>query len=285
LPKHCYPERSEGSAVPRVETYAFHRKPGIAGTSSRAAISRADQPAPPGPPLRPPPENLYNRPVANRAYASFWTRDYSEDLMLDRFERWLETVPLSTERRGFTSLVIRAIAPSEAPLLEHDFRAGEADVAAVIALAREHRNSDCSYELEAHWDLWNLDPNTALWQHGPQRLLLICQGPDYDDGVAAESSHFLADLGLEHFFTGHAGLLGAGEPRATPAGPVEATFLERMSRQEHLREYHEKTRLNIRQLLDWTRSVEHALPIERTVLRSEGEENLEARLDQILTVR
>ncbi len=39
-------------------------------------------------------------PMANRAYVSFWTRDYSEDLMLDRFERWLETVPASARAPG-----------------------------------------------------------------------------------------------------------------------------------------------------------------------------------------
>lgn len=234
--------------------------------------------------LRPPPENLYNRPVANRAYASFWTRDYTEDLMLDRFERWLETVPVSAERPGFTSLIVRAVEPSEPPVFEHDFRAGEADAATVAALAREHRNADCSYEAEAHWDLWQPDLETGLWQRRPQRLLLICNGPDYDNGVAAESGHFLADLGLEHCFTGHAGLLGVRGQPAEPASPLEAEFLARMTRDDQLREYHEKTRQNIQQLMNWTRAVEQALPVERTVLWSEGEENLEARLDEILAV-
>jgi hypothetical protein len=222
--------------------------------------------------------------VANRAYASFWTRDYSEDLMLDRFERWLETVPVSPQRPGFASLIVRAVDPSQAPLLEHDFRAGEADAATVAALAREHRNSDCSYEAETHWDLWQPGLDTGVWQRAPQRLLLICHGPDYDGGVAAESGHFLADLGLEHLFTGHAGLLGARGRHAAPASPLEAEFVERMTREHHLREYHEKTRQNIQQLLDWTRAVEQALPVERTFLWSEGEENLEARLDEILAV-
>ena len=125
----------------------------------------------------------------------------------------------------------------------------------------------------------------ASGSSGPQGLLLICHGPDYDGGdPAAESGHFLADLGLEHLFTGHAGLLGTRAQRAEPASPVEADFLARMAREDRLREYHEKTRQNIQQLLDWTRAVENALPVERTVLWSEGEENLEARLDEILAV-
>ena len=222
--------------------------------------------------------------MANRAYASFWTRDYSEDLMLDRFERWLETVPASAERPGFASLVIRAVEPSEAPVLEHDFRAGGADAATVVALAREHRNADCSYEAETFWNLWQPDHETGVWQRAPRRLLLICNGPEYDGGVAAESGHFLADLGLEHCFTGHGGLLGASNRAAAPASQLEAEFLARMTRDDQLREYHEKTRQNIQQLMDWTRAVEQALPVERATLWSEGEENLEARLDEILAV-
>jgi hypothetical protein len=222
--------------------------------------------------------------VANRAYASFWTRDYSEGLMLDRFERWLETVPVSPGRPGFASLVVRAVEPSELPVFEHDFRDGEADFATVLALAREHANADCSYEVEAHWDLWQISLETGLWQSGPQRLLLTCHGPEYDNGVAAESGHFLADLGLEHLYTGHAGLLGTRGERTPPASPLEAEFVARMTLEDHLSEYHEKTRQNIQQLLDWTRRVENALPVERTVLWSEGETNLEARLDEILAV-
>jgi hypothetical protein len=222
--------------------------------------------------------------VANRAYVSFWIRDYSENLILDRFERWLRTVPLSATHPGFDTLTIRAIEPSEPPLLEHDFRGGQADAAAVTALAREHLHADCSYEVQTYWDLWHPNLDTGLWQRVPQQLLLIGHGSDYDQGVAAESGHFLADLGMEHLFTGHAGLLGLRGQRTAPANPVEAEFLDRMAREDQLREYYEKTRRNIQQLLDWTRAVEQALPVERTLLWSEGEENLEARLDEILAV-
>jgi len=89
---------------------------------------------------------------------------------------------------------------------------------------------------------------------------------------------------MEHCFTGHAGLLGAHNRPAGPASPLEAEFLTRMSHDDRLREYHEKTRQNIQQLMNWTRAVEQALPLERTALWSEGEENLEARLDEILAV-
>jgi hypothetical protein len=153
----------------------------------------------------------------------------------------------------------------------------------VVALCREHRNSDCCYEAEGQWDLWLHDLDTDTWRRGPQQIRLVCNGSDYENGAAAaESGHFFADLGLEHLFTGHAGLLGMRAPDAAPAGPIEAEFVARMAREDRLHEYHEKTRENIQQLLNWTRAVEDALPVERMTLWSEGEENLEARLDEIL---
>jgi hypothetical protein len=222
--------------------------------------------------------------MANHAYVSFWTGERAAETMLDRFERLLETFPLSAARRGFTGLLIRAVSPSEAPLVEHSLRGIRAAASDVIALAREHDNADCCYEVEAHWDVWQRNLETGAWQNGPERVLLIGNGRSYDDGVAVDSGDFLADAGFEHMFTGHAGLLGAYGARSAPSDPVEAEFLAWMTHEDHLHEYYEKTRSNIQLLVNWVASVEKALPLERHFLWSEGEENLEARLDEILAV-
>jgi hypothetical protein len=96
----------------------------------------------------------------------------------------------------------------------------------------------------------------------------------------------MVDLGFEHLFTGHAGLLTADAGRvAEPQHPEEARFLMWMSQPQNLREYQEKTRENIQKLMGWMRAVEGTLPVERFRLWSEGEENFEARLDEILAVR
>ena len=58
-----------------------------------------------------------------------------------------------------------------------------------------------------------------------------------------------------------------------------------MSQPQNLREYHEKTRENIQKLMGWMRAAEETMPVERIRLWSEGEENFEARLDEILAVR
>jgi hypothetical protein len=223
--------------------------------------------------------------MANRAFVSFWTRNYSEQVMLERFERLLQTVPLSSPDLGFLSLTVRAISPSEVPLAEHDLSAAQAKPADVVALAREYPNADCAYDVEASWDLWKRDARAARWIRGPESLLLTCHGEAYDDGVAATSGHFLVDAGLEHLYTGHAGLLGSRRVPGDPSDPLEAEFLAVMTREENLYEYHQKTRDNIQQLINWVQSVEQALPIEKYSLWSEGEENLEARLDDILAVR
>jgi hypothetical protein len=223
--------------------------------------------------------------MANRAYVSFWTRERSAETMLDRFERFLGAFPVSSApRRGFTGLVIRAVSPAEPLLVEHDLRGMVAAAADVIALAREHDSPDCSYEVEAHWDLWQRNLETGVWQKAPEGVLLSCNGRSYDDSVADSSGDFGADIGFEHFFTGHAGLLGSYGGRSAPANPVEAEFLAWMTDEEHLHEYYEKTRGNIQILLNWVSSVEKAVPLERHLSWSEGEENLEARLDQILAV-
>ena len=70
--------------------------------------------------------------------------------------------------------------------------------------------------------------------------------------------------------------------RAAAQSPEEARFLEAMAWPENLQRYQEKTRENIKKLLDWTRKIEKAVPVERWKLWSEGEENFEARVEEIL---
>lgn len=221
--------------------------------------------------------------MANRAFVSIWTKGFAEATMLGQFERLLETVRFSAERPGFIELVVRPVDPAETSLVERDLRSHPLDAAALMDLAREHTHADSAYEVWAHWDLWVYDAASRRWQLRPQPLGIICHGEEYDGGAYAEAGHFQAEIGFEHLFTGHAGLLGA---RATPPQhPAEAEFLAVMARPDNLRGYHQRTRENIQKLMDWMQAVEEALPVERYRLWSEGEENFEARLDEILAVR
>lgn len=223
--------------------------------------------------------------MANRAYLRVWTRDFSEQTMIAEFARFLATIPLSASHPAFNELIVQAVDPTEAPVAEWDLREGGYGAPEVAALAAQYLNADTAYIAEANWDLWTLDMETLKWRQGPQPLVLLCHGTAYDDGVAATAGHFAADLGFEHLFTGHAGVLTSGAPDNPADGwdhPVERTFRQWMAVDGNRKEYAAKTRENIQQLLNWIEALERALPVERSELSSEGEENFEARLDAIL---
>jgi hypothetical protein len=222
--------------------------------------------------------------MANHSYLRVWTRDFSFETMLAEFARFLTTAPLSETQSTFTELVVQAVDPSETPVAEWDLRALNAGPAEVCAIAAQNLNADTAYIVSAKWDLWSFDIETMKWQKKPEPLTLTCHGLLYDQGVATSSGQFAADLGFEHLFTGHGGLLAPGaasNPFDTSDHPMERTFRQWMSISNNLKEYHAKTRENIGQLFNWVDGIGQALPVQRIELWSEGEENFEARLDAI----
>jgi hypothetical protein len=226
--------------------------------------------------------------MANRAYLRVWTRDYSETTLIAQFARFLATAPLSAAESAFKELTVQPVDATEIPLAEWDLKELGYGAAEVAALAAQQIHADCAYFVSAKWDLWSFDAESLKWMHKPEPLLLTCHGPEYDGGIAASEGHFTADLGFEHFFTGHAGLLAPGaasNPFESSDHPIEHTFRQWMSAPGNLKEYHAKTRENIQQLFHWVESIERALPAERSQLWSEGEQNFEARLDAIVAHR
>jgi hypothetical protein len=226
--------------------------------------------------------------MANRAYLRVWTKDFSEATMIPEFARFLTTAPLSATQNAFDNLTVQPVDPGQTPLAEWDLRGRGYGPAEVAALAAQHINADTAFFADAKWDLWTFDAEALTWRLQPQPLVLMCHGPQYDDGIAGTAGHLAADLGFEHFFTGHGGLLAPGaaaNPFATSDHPLEHTFRRWMSESNNLKEYHAKTRENIQQLFNWVEAVERALPVERSELSSEGEQNFEARLDAIAAKR
>jgi hypothetical protein len=222
--------------------------------------------------------------MANRAYLRVWTRDFSKQTMIVEFARFLATAPLSEGKGRFQQLTVQAVDATETAVAEWDLREGTIGPAEVAALAALHLSEDTAFIVEAQWDLWSFDMETLRWTLGRQPLELICQGVDYDEGAAASTGHFSADLGFEHLFTGHAGLVAPGaakNPFDSSDHPIEKTFRNWMASGQNLKLYHQKTRENIQKVFGWVEAVEAALPVERSALWSEGEENFEARLDAI----
>ena len=226
--------------------------------------------------------------MANRAYLRVWTREFTEQTLIAQFARFLATAPLSASQPTFTELTVQPIDATETPLASWDLRPLKYGPAEVAALAIQQLSFDSAYLVYGQWDLWGLDIENLKWQHKPEPLLLTCNGLDYDGGIATTDGNFSVDLGFEHFFTGHGGLLAPGaaaNPFESSDHPIEHTFRRWMTAGGNLKEYHAKTRENIQQLFNWVERIEGALPVERSELWSEGEENFEARLDAILGQR
>lgn len=221
--------------------------------------------------------------MSNQSCLSVWCPEFPEEKILERFGSLLSTVPFAASRPGFTSLTIRAVDATESPILEQDLRTLPLDADGIIELARDHVHSDCSYEVGCYWDLAVFDGSTGKSKVEPQALEIFCHGEDYDNGFWRDNGHLEINLGFEHLFTGHAGLLGLhSRPKTPPQSIEEARFLEAMAWPENLEKYQQQTRENIRKLLDWVRRIEQTVPVEKLRLWSEGEENFEARIEDIL---
>jgi hypothetical protein len=226
--------------------------------------------------------------MANRAYLRVWTRDFSEQSMIAEFARFLTTAPVSERPNGFQMLTVQPVDYTIPAEVEWDLRDAKYGPAEIAALAIQDLNDDTAFVVEAKWELWNFDIETLKWANEPQPLTLICQGTAFEDGAGAAEGNFVADLGFEHLFTGHAGLLAPGaatNPFESSDHPAEKRFRVWMGSGENLRQYHQRTKENIQKLMGWMEAVQAALPVERSVLQSEGEENFEARLDAILGQR
>jgi hypothetical protein len=224
--------------------------------------------------------------MANKAYLSVWCKDFPEERILERCAAFLSTIPLSTTRPGFTYLTIRAVDISETPILEQDLRSVPLGPLEIMEIAQDHVHNDCSLELTCYWDLAEFDSTDGKSKLEPQQLEVFCRGEEYDYGFWKESGHLAVNLGFEHFFTGHGGLLGVRPgPEAPPESREEARFYEAMVWPDNLEKYQEKTRENIRKVFDWVGRIERAIPVERVRLWSEGEEDFEARLQEIVGAR
>jgi hypothetical protein len=224
--------------------------------------------------------------MANQSFLSVWLTQMPEEQIPKRLGEFLATVRYSATHPGFTRLTIRAVDASEAPLLEQDWRATPLDAAGIVDLASQQLHGDSSYEVGCHWDLAVFDASNGKSSLEPQPLEITCRGEEYDGEFWREAGHFEVNLGFEHLFTGHAGLLGREPgPKSAPESAEESRFFEAMAWPENLEKYQKQTRENIRSLQDWVRRIESSLPVEKVRLWSEGEEHFEARLYEIVAAR
>lgn len=222
--------------------------------------------------------------MPNYAYLSLWFHDGSPAVVIDQATKLFRLFPFSQQEPGFRSSVIRALDPSQPALIEQDVLFTVEEISSHLA---EFFQADCAAELRAYWDLWIYDAREK-WRESPSPVEFLVQGEQYDDGIFAENGHVQITLGLEHLFTGHAGILHGSQAELTPeqfTARAEYEFALTLQEPEMLEAYRLHTLENIRRVLAWERALWANLAIRRRRLWSEGESDLERSLDKILMHR
>lgn len=131
--------------------------------------------------------------MANRVTLSYWVSSYTAGNMLANFEKALWRFPFS-RLAGQARLTIYAVDYSEAPIEEQVF-GPDADAADLIEACREFAHEDCAFELEAAWDLWQLEQGEM--QLRPSRVLITCYAPEFPSELG---ENLRVDLGPEELY-------------------------------------------------------------------------------------
>jgi len=167
--------------------------------------------------------------------------------MLRHFGKMLELFPFSKLAKGGPVLRVYALNYAEPPVLERAFDPG-ADVADMIAAARDFAQPDCCVEIESAWDLWQYN---GEWKVLPAPVTLSCFGSQFEN----ESDDDLRiDFGLDSKFL--------------PSPDVEGSLRIQQS--------------NLRSLLYLGAQIEKTLPLERRLLWSESGANFAEVLEETL---
>ena len=187
--------------------------------------------------------------MMDRLYLSYWLRGYTAFAMTRSLEAVIRRFPFS---RLLPDVLLRvqAVDAAEPPLLERRF-GGALDLEALLLAVREYHHSDCAYELESFWDLWQIETESAQWKLAPARVLLIGYGPEFPSEL--------------------------GEQVRIEFGP-EAQFLPPPKLSDNLA----PVRHNIRALLHLVEDLDGALTVEKRLLWSESGANFAARLAEAL---
>ncbi len=83
--------------------------------------------------------------MANRAYLSVWTRDFSEQTMIAEFARFLTTAPVSERPNGFQMLTVQPVDYTIPAEVEWDLREAKYGPAEIAALAIQDLNADTAF--------------------------------------------------------------------------------------------------------------------------------------------
>jgi hypothetical protein len=185
--------------------------------------------------------------MADQVYLSCWVKGFSERNMLEHWGTVLRLFPASRLADRSSVLRVVPLSPSEAPLLEQALPS-PFDPDSVLEAASEFEHSDCCYELETWWDLFQYDGD---WNLRPSKVTLLCFGPDFENEIG---DHLRLELGLDDLFL------------PTPDVPGSARM----------------TQSNLKSLVHLVREIETHLDLQKRRLWTESGENFADRIELAL---
>jgi len=189
--------------------------------------------------------------VADPLYLSLWFPSFTVQDMMLHVLSVLRQFPYSQQLPGVCYLAVHPVSWNEPTVLERRFKPGISPEEAVT-IASDLVHEDYAFLFEAFWDLWSTDANGKQWCLAPQRVQLIAQGADFDEGAAEGTGHVEVDFGLDTPFLQEEVALDA--------------------------EAEAYVRSNIHKLVDFTNKVEKNAHAGGRLLWSDSDDNLAQKL-------
>jgi hypothetical protein len=189
--------------------------------------------------------------MSDPLFLSLWFPGFDEPEILLHALSVLREFPFSQHRSGVTYVALHPVSWNEPTILERRFDPGVAPEEAV-GVAADLLHDDYAYLFEAWWNLWSLPEGAEQWVMEPSRVRIIAQGPEFDEGTAAETGHIQIDLGLDAPFLHE-------ELSLTPEA------------EQHVRS-------NVHKLVEFTAKVERNTGATGRLLWSDSEDNLAQKL-------
>jgi hypothetical protein len=134
--------------------------------------------------------------VPDPLHLSLWFSNFSEkDMMLGTLSV-LRQFPFSQERPGVSYLAVHPVSWNEPTVLERRF-IPPATPDEAIHVASDLLHEDYAYVFDAAWDLWTAEGAPPQWTLVPQKVRIIAQGNEFEDGAWEGTGNIDVDFGLD----------------------------------------------------------------------------------------
>jgi hypothetical protein len=136
--------------------------------------------------------------VPDPLHFSLWFPSFTEKDMMLHTLSVLRQFPFSEQRPGINYLSVHPVSWNEPTVLERRFVPPLSPEAA-IHVASDLLHDDYAYAFDVAWDLWTPE-NSGQWALAPQRVRIVAQGADFEEGAWEGTGHIDIDFGLDKPF-------------------------------------------------------------------------------------